>query len=212
MNDVWEFGEKPLAQTERCAAALRRVAELVLRMEGPSPLVDDLVAHLERAGSELEGMVPPDPAPRVGDAVDGPGRVYLDHARGVADYNPAFPPYDLRVDGNSATATVRFGVLHEGPPGCVHGGFVSLLFDLVMQQHNCDVGVAGKTTRLEVDYRAPTPLFTDLVVTVERSVDAGRIRSTAVLGHGDVTCCTATMEAVAGRRGSLPAVSARRPS
>jgi len=212
VTTVWEFGEAPLAQTQRYAAAMRRVSSLVLQMEESTEAVDDLIARIEAAEPGLRAAVPSDPTPRVGEAASDTGRVYLDHSRGVAGYNPAFPVYELEADGDHAEGKVNFPVLYEGPPGLVHGGFLSLLFDLVIQQHNCDVGVAGKTTRLEVRYAAPTPLLTDLDITVERVVTGRRIESTATLSHGGTTCCTATMEAVAGRREALPAVSPRRVS
>ena len=78
----------------------------------------------------------------------GDGRVYLDHARDIGAYNPCFPEYDIAVDGDRAHGTVTFPVPYEGPPGIVHGGFLAVFFDCVVQHHNCDVGVAGKTTSL----------------------------------------------------------------
>ena len=90
------------------------------------------------------------------------------------------------------------------------GGFLAVFFDSIIQHHNCDVGVAGKTTSLNVTYRRPTPLLTELHFQVERSVDDRRIDSTARLMSGDVVLCEAKMSAVAGNRASLPEVSPRR--
>jgi hypothetical protein len=80
----------------------------------------------------------------------------------------------------------------------------------VIQHHNCDVGVAGKTTSLTVAYRRPTPLFQTLDFAIERSVDDRRITSVAQISLGDAMLCSATMEAVKGDRANLPAVSPRR--
>ena len=55
-------------------------------------------------------------------------------------------------------------------PGLVHGGFLALFFDCVVQHHNCEVGVAGKTTSLPLRFRRPTPLLTALTLTLERTV------------------------------------------
>jgi acyl-coenzyme A thioesterase PaaI-like protein len=207
---VWKFGEAPLPETERYAAIARRVSSLVLQMEGPSEVVAELIALLERAEAELGTRAPADPRPRVGEAREGDGRVYLDHSRNVGRYNPAFPLYALEVDGDRASGSVRFPVLYEGPPGLVHGGFLAAFFDMVIQHHNCDVGVAGKTTRLEVRYSAPTPLLEELRFEVERRAEGGRIESTARLFHSDVLCATATMRAVGGNLAALPPVSSRR--
>lgn len=209
-GSVWKFGEPPLEETERYAEIARRVTSLVLQMEAPSAVVAELISALERAETALAARAPADPRPRVGDAREGEGRVYLDHSRDVGLYNPVFPTYSLEVDGDRASGSVRFPVLYEGPPGLVHGGFLATFFDMVIQHHNCDVGVAGKTTRLEVRYSAPTPLQTELRFDVERETFERRIESTARLFHGDVLCATATMRAVAGNLAALPPVSSRR--
>ena len=206
----WTFGNEPLPQTEAAADLLRRVTSLVLALEGDEPAVDRLIADLGRAESELAGRVPADPAPRVGAAAARDGRVYLDHARDIGAFNACFPTYDLAVDGDRATGTVTFPLAYEGPPGIVHGGFLALFFDCAVQHHNCDVGVAGKTTSLALRYRRPAPLLTPLAFTLERAADDGGIRSTGRLLAGDRVLCEAEMDAVAGDRANLPEVSPRR--
>jgi hypothetical protein len=207
---VWTFGEAPLEETERYAAIVRRISSLALQMERPAEVLAELTAVLERAEAALAAEAPGDARPRVGDAAEGDGRVYLDHSHDVGRYNPAFPLYTLDVDGNRASGRVHFPVLYEGPPGLVHGGFLALLFDLAIQHHNCAVGQAGKTTQLDVRYLAPTPLLTELRFDIDRRSDDRRIESTAQLFRGDVLCATASMRAVAGNRAGLPSVSPRR--
>jgi hypothetical protein len=207
---VWKFGEPPLEEAERYAALARRVSALVLAMEAPSEVVAELNEALERAAAQLLALVPADARPRVGADAEGEGRIYLDHSRDVGAYNPAFPSYTIEVDGSRASGSVAFPVLYEGPPGLVHGGFLALFFDTVIQHHNCDVGTAGKTTRLEVRYAAPTPLLEELRFEIEREVDDRRIESTARLFAGDVLCASATLRAVAGNLAALPLVSSRR--
>jgi hypothetical protein len=206
----WIFGNEALAQTTEAAALLRRVTGLVLALEGDEPAVDRLVADLRRAEADLGARVPADPAPRVGAAAGGAGRVYLDHARDIGAYNPCFPDYDLAVDGGNATGAVTFPIAYEGPPGIVHGGFLALFFDCAVQHHNCDVGVAGKTTSLAVRYRRPAPLLVPLAFTIERHAREGRIRSTGRLFDGERLLCEAEVDAIAGDRANLPEVSPRR--
>jgi hypothetical protein len=206
----WSFGNAPLDETRRFAALARRIASLLLQMEAPSALAAELTASLERAEAGLAALAPRDPRPRVGDASQGGGRPYLDHSRDIGDYNPAFPAYTLRVEGDRALGSVAFPVLYEGPPGLVHGGCLALVFDQIIQHHNCEVGQAGKTVSLEVRYSAPTPLLTDLRFEIERRLDGRRIESTARLFAGDTLCATATLRAVAGDLASLPVFSGRR--
>ena len=127
-----------------------------------------------------------------------------------ARYNPAFPEYDIVVEANHATGTVTFPLVFEGPPGVVHGGVLATFFDCVIQHHNCDVGVAGKTVSLLVEYRRPTPLGVPLTFEIDRDTDERRITSRARLFVGDETLCTATMSALAGDRSRLPYVPPRR--
>jgi hypothetical protein len=210
MTERWTFGVEPLVQTEELAARLRRVTGLALSLEVPHPAADRLLADLDRAEVALAGIVPPDPSPRVGDAVDGDGRAYLDHARDVGAFNPCFPEYEITVDGARATGSVTFPIAYEGPPGLVHGGFLGVFVDCVVQHHNCDVGVAGKTTSLALRYRRPTPLLVPLTFSIERSAAEGRIRSHVELTDGDRVLCEAEVDAVAGDRANLPPVSPRR--
>jgi hypothetical protein len=206
----WTFGVEPLPDSLECASLIRTVTGLVLSLEAPHPAVDRLIAALRSAEVELGLLVPGNPAPRVGVNATADARVYLDHARDIGAYNPCFPAYAIRVDGDHASGTVTFPIAYEGPPGIVHGGFLAVFFDSVIQHHNCDVGVAGKTTSLNVNYRRPTPLLTELHFEVERSVVDRRITSAARLMAGGVVLCDAQMSAVAGDLNRLPEVSPRR--
>ncbi len=66
--------------------------------------------------------------------------------------------------------SVTFPLAFEGPPGIVHGGVLATFFDCAIQHHNCDVGVAGKTMSLLVEYHRPTPLMQPLTFEIEREV------------------------------------------
>jgi len=207
----WTFGVEPLPETLDAARLLRRISDLLLSMEGPDDEVDRLIEQLRAVEERLAERVPTDARPRIGEFTESDGRVYVDHARDIGAFNPCFPEYDIVVvQGNQASGTVRFPVSFEGPPGIVHGGFLAVFFDCVMQHHNCDVGVAGKSTSLTVEFRRPVPLLTELRFELTRAVNDRRITSQGRLFAGDQLLTEARMEAVAGDRSSLPAVSERR--
>jgi hypothetical protein len=208
--EPWTFGVTPLAQTREIAPLLRRVAGLVLALEHADPAVQQLIIDLRAAEHALAPNVPADSGPRLG--LDAPehARPYVDHSRDIGAYNPCFPEYDIVVTGDRATGTVTFPIVFEGPPGLVHGGVLATFFDGVVQHHNCDVGVAGKTSSLLVEYKRPTPLGVPLTFGIDRETDARRITSRVELLLGDDTLCTATMSAVAGDRSRLPYVPPRR--
>ena len=206
----WVFGVEPLPQTLEVASLLRTVAGLAISLEAPHPAVDRLVAALRSAEAELAQVAPRDAVPRVGRAAGADGRVYLDHARDVGAFNPIFPTYTIRVDGDRASGTVSFPIAYEGPPGVVNGGILGVFFDLVVQHHNCELGVAGKTTALAVTFRRPTPLATELSFEIERKVADRRITSIARLARDGVVLCESEVRAVAGDLSALPAFSPRR--
>jgi hypothetical protein len=213
-NDVtnrWAFGADPLPQTVRVASLLRRITNLVVALENEEDAVERLLENLQRAEMELKELVSADPAPRVGTAVSGDGRVYVDHAFAIGAHNPCFPEYEITVvDEGNAHGSVEFPIAYEGPPGIVHGGFLAVFFDCVVQHHNCEVGLAGKTTAMTVRYRRPTPLLTRLEFTLERVVADDRIHTSATLTAAGTLACEADVDALAGVRGNLPEVSPRR--
>jgi hypothetical protein len=206
----WSFGVEPLPESLEVASLLRTVTGLVLSLESPSPALERLAAALRSAEAELGKLVPADPAPRIGAQAAADARVYIDHSGDIGAYNPCFPTYQIRIDGNRASGTVSFPIVYEGPPGIVHGGFLAVFFDSIVQHHNCELGLAGKTTSLTLTYRRPTPLVTELAFEVERSVDERRITSLARLMAGGSVLCEAQVSAVAGNRAVLPDVSPRR--
>src|SRR6478752_4045098 len=170
MADGPRFGEQPLPQTVAAAAAMRRLTSLLLSLEHAHPTVDDMLERFSEWEADLSVFAPADPAPRIGDDPDGARRVYLQHALDIGSFNPCFPTYEFdRLATDSATGRVTFPVAYEGPPGMVHGGFLGVFFDCIVQHHNCDVGVAGKTTSMALRYRWPTPLLVPLAFSIERT-------------------------------------------
>jgi len=188
--DVTRFGEAPLAQTVAAAGAIRRLSSLLLSLEHAHPTVDAILAQISDWESELCGAVPPDSAPRIGADDDGSRRVYLDHATDIGAFNPCFPEYRFdHLDGEIASGSVNFPLVYEGPPGLVHGGFLAVFFDCVMQHQSCMAGLAGKTRSLQVTFRRPTPVLTQLRFDIVRCEVHRGITSTARLLLDDEVLC-----------------------
>jgi hypothetical protein len=147
------------------------------------------VAQISDWENELGAAVPPDSAPRIGDG-DGTRRVYLDHATDIGAFNPCFPEYRFgHLDGEMASGQVTFPLVYEGPPGLVHGGFLAVFFDSVVQHQNCVAGLSGKTRSLQVTFRRPTPVLTELRFEVSRSRVERAITSTARLLLDEEVLC-----------------------
>lgn len=198
VTDIPRFGEKPLAQTVAAAAAIRRLTGLLLMQEQDHPAVDEMLEQLAGWEAQLAATAPTDLAPRIGADPDGACRLYLDHAFDVGAYNACFPEYRFdNIDGDFASGTVNFPLAYEGPPGLVHGGFLGVFFDCVIQQHNCATRLSGKTRSLQLRYRRPTPLLIDLCFDIERAEGERGLTSTARLRAGDEVLVIGQAETVA---------------
>src|SRR6201994_892627 len=197
-SDSARFGEAPLAQTVAAAGAIRRLSSLLLSLEHAHPTVAAISAQIGDWEAELDAAVPPDSTPRIGDDHDGTRRVYLDHATDIGAFNPCFPEYHFdHFDAETASGRVAFPLVYEGPPGLVHGGFLAVFFDCVMQHQNCLAGLSGKTRSLKVTFRRPTPVLTDLRFDIARSEVERGITSTARLLLDDEVLCIGEVNTLA---------------
>ena len=68
----------------------------------------------------------------------------------------------LGIDVQTADGQVFADLLLDhrftGPPGVIHGGAISALFDELLGVATCHHTVEARTAHLEVDYRRPLPI------------------------------------------------------
>jgi acyl-coenzyme A thioesterase PaaI-like protein len=98
--------------------------------------------------------------------------------------NPLAPPMRLEVLDDAVVGTAVLGSAYEGPPGYVHGGFVAAMFDELLGLTQTLSGKPGMTGKLNVTYRSPTPLHTEL-----------RFRGTVHSANGRKIVCHGTIHA-----------------
>lgn len=204
---VARFGELPLQQTVAAAGAMRRLTGLLLALEYPHPVVDEMLARFADWERQLTAVAAVDALPRLQET-DGPGgRVYLGHAFDVGSFNPCFPEYRFDHLGTEmASGTVSFPLAYEGPPGLVHGGFLGVFFDCVTQHQSCAADSAGRTRSLLVTYRRPTPILTELDFDIARTETERGIASTARLLHRGELLCTGEVTTAAAPPKKLSAI------
>jgi acyl-coenzyme A thioesterase PaaI-like protein len=87
---------------------------------------------------------------------------FFDYSPLIGLSNPLAPPISVRVAEGRVHGAAVFGTAYEGPPGCVHGGFVAAAFDEVLGFAQSLTGNPGMTGTLTIRYRSPTPLHTPL--------------------------------------------------
>ena len=122
---------------------------------------------------------------------------FLDRSPISGSMNPLAAPMRIEIQSPdpdrgieaSVTGRVTYGLAYEGPPGCVHGGFVAAAFDEVLGQTQSLTGEPGMTGELVVRYKAPTPLHVELIITGRVvKVEGRKIYTHATLTAGDTLC------------------------
>ncbi|MFZ4518741.1 MAG: PaaI family thioesterase [Microthrixaceae bacterium] len=187
-RDLIEHLVSTTAPEEDVVAAADRLEELV-RVIGALPSGQAYEGFREAANAG--GAIAPRAAGTAGRAptmdADDPERfAFFDHSPFIGLANPLSPPMTLDHVEDRIVGRVTFGSAYEGPPGCVHGGYIAAVFDEVLGATQSLSGVAGMTARLEVDYRRPTPLLTPLTLTGWLHEREGRkIRIRGTLHAGD---------------------------
>jgi len=123
---------------------------------------------------------------------------FLDRSPLIGALNPIAVPLrivtETAVDGTViAVGRATFGSPYEGPPGCVHGGFIAAAFDEVLGVSQSTSGNPGMTVNLTINYRSPTPLRKEIVFRGRIEAISGRkISTVGTLHHGETLCAEAT--------------------
>lgn len=151
------------AEMRRLADAMRLVIDRLVATRAPAEELERAASALEDVAASLEGF------PRghtfegfAESANSGDPHAFFDHSPMIGLANPLAPPLRLAVEDGRVVGAVRFGAAYEGPPGCVHGGFIAAAFDEVLGMAQSMGGRPGMTGTLTVRYRRPTPLHAEL--------------------------------------------------
>ncbi|MGN0099473.1 MAG: PaaI family thioesterase [Dietzia sp.] len=149
-----------------------------------------LTARLREVADELEAA---SASPQHRQEVSWRERRYVPNCPIIGRSNVLAPPaeFELLEDG-TVRSEITFGLEYQGPPGCVHGGIVALLFDAVLGRANHHAGTTGMTLYLDLDYRSPTPILEPIVVTGRQvRVDGRKVWAQGAIHHGERLCATA---------------------
>lgn len=169
------------------AAALRRLIRATVASRLPEESVADAVRTLEALSGRLEAAAGEGRPPRVQPDPDGHPQDFFPTSPVVGFANPVAPPVELAVDGASLVGEVTLDVPYEGPPGCVHGGVIALLFDEMLGAANILVGHPAMTGTLTIRYRKPTPLGVPLRLEAHYVGHEGRkVHTVGTIHAGDV--------------------------
>jgi acyl-coenzyme A thioesterase PaaI-like protein len=151
-------------EMRRLADSMRIIIERLVATAAPTEAIIDAADQLARValdfdrlhhGTEYEGFA------EVTLAGNDP-HASFEHSPFIGRANPLAPPIQLQEIDGKVYGRVVFGSAYEGPPGCVHGGYIAAAFDEVLGATQTLSGRPGMTGTLTVKYRSPTPLHAEL--------------------------------------------------
>lgn len=151
-------------ELHRTGDALRHIVDRLHGNPAPAEELAAVADELERLAARLDAFPGGSLYEGFGESPLA-GRVphaFFDHSPMLGRANPLAPPVELVVEDDVVRGRATFGAAYEGPPGCVHGGYVAAAFDEVLGSTQSLAGRPGMTARLTIDYRSPTPLHQEL--------------------------------------------------
>jgi acyl-coenzyme A thioesterase PaaI-like protein len=153
----------PGPELRRLADAVRLVTDQIVRTHAPPALLAETAEIVERAAAVLEPATPAWGPSLPAAPIDGTDpHVYFPFSPVVGWYHPIAPPLECEIRDGRVVARAVLGAAYEGPPGCVHGGIIALLFDEVLGIANIASGNPAMTGTLTMRYCSPTPLYAQL--------------------------------------------------
>lgn len=186
-NDYWQ-------QRQRLGATLRDLNNLLSCREIPSAEVCALTEYAEALNERLRSL--PLLAGRKGwyEVKLGKDLDSLAHELSpiIGKSSAVGPELKIWIDNGEGRGEVNCDWRFEGPPMCLHGGYVAALFDEFLGWVQMLSGGAGATKNLSVTYHKPTPLNVDLKLKARLvSVDGRKIKVAGEMYAGDVMTASA---------------------
>jgi len=183
----------------RVGDATRRVIERLVATKATNEELESIAVEIESVATALERY----PMGRTYEgfseaANSGSPGGFFDHSpiSGVA--NPIAPPLQFEIPDVDASGEQRiigranFGSAYEGPPGCVHGGYLAAAFDELLGRAQSLGGNPGMTANLNINYRKPTPLKRDLEFeAVLRKIDGRKVYTRGTCKYGGIVTAEA---------------------
>jgi acyl-coenzyme A thioesterase PaaI-like protein len=154
--------DAPRARKHHLVREVKRLIEAVALLDCEAcndGELDELITRARELADRTASL--PSLAARGGLAMAGGADAALLERSGISGRsNPLAAPLQMRLDEDGiCRGTATYGAAYEGPPGCLHGGFVAAAFDDLLGFAQIASGQAGYTGTLTVRMRRPTPLF-----------------------------------------------------
>ncbi len=152
-------------------AALRDLVQVAAATEVPADVLRAVTAQVRAAAAPLGERVRARSQPPGADDLTGGLRMYNPV---TGSGSPFAPPVHVGVDAGVVVGTCSLGLAYEGPPTYAHGGISAMLLDQILGYAASAAGRPGMTVALDMRYRAPVPLQTELRITAAVGEVSGR--------------------------------------
>lgn len=170
LTDAWDDAAQHVLtprhlEMRRLADATRKVIEHLMSTGAPEGALSAAADALESIAGDLDEYPHGSIYEGFAEAANSgtsPQAGFYDHSPLIGKANPLASPIEIAIEGDKVIGTATFGTAYEGPPGCVHGGFVAASFDEILGAAQSMSGLPAMTGTLTITYRKPTPLHREL--------------------------------------------------
>ena len=169
------------------ADAIRRITSASVGRPIPDANLARAAAELASIADGLEAAAAPGRRPRSQPDPAGDPQEFFPTSPVIGFANPLAPPVMVEADADGLRGTAFFDYPYEGPPTCVHGGVIALVFDELLGAANIAAGCPAMTGTLTIKYRKPTPLRTVLQLEARCLGRQGRkVTARGTISQGDL--------------------------
>jgi acyl-coenzyme A thioesterase PaaI-like protein len=148
------------AAARRLAYATRGVIHRLIGSEAPEDVLNRIAVRVEAAADELGEYRQRELHEEFAEAaMSADPHAFFERSPLIGHGNPLAPPIELHIENGMVIGRATFGAAYEGPPGCVHGGYIAASFDDVLGLAQSMSGNGGMTGTLSIRYERPTPLL-----------------------------------------------------
>ncbi|HTZ10447.1 MAG TPA: PaaI family thioesterase [Acidimicrobiales bacterium] len=168
------------------AAAVRRVTSAMVGLPVADADIEAATEAVRAVAEALEAAATPGRRPRAQPDPVGHPQDFFPTSPVIGFANPVAPPVVVEAVEGALAGEAWFDWQYEGPPTCVHGGVIAMVFDEMLGAANIMAGRPAMTGTLTIRYRKPTPLRTPLRLEarfVER--DGRKVRTVGAIYHDD---------------------------
>jgi len=160
---VPDFSTAQEAELLRFTVTLRRMANKTIKLSGSQQQLAALAETAETLELQMDPLVNRRALAAYNKVFDfnDVGHTYA-YSPVTGRANPIAPPVFTEIKNNKVICVVTLDDVYEGPPGCVHGGVVALIWDHVLAAATLIDDARGPTANLNITYRKPTPLKQEL--------------------------------------------------